>query len=274
MGQKRVEVYKDRRNSGCWLALIPLVALCFGAIMCVGAITAGLAAGLIRDVEVVQETFTEARDGAETAQIEIETGVASVNINALQDTDNLFVGDITYYGEVDFTTGGAEDRIVRLQQVDTEENIFGIFDFLNVSSRDDIIWDIGLAQDIPIDLLISAGVQDTTLDLSGLILSNVSLDLGVGEVDLTLPRPNTSYNVDINSGVGGITVDLPEGIAVRIEVTQGVGDVNVSGLDQISADEDNPASESGVWESADYNDAETRITITIDGGVGDITVRR
>ena len=274
MGTQRVEVYKGKGRGGCfWLILASLFLICIVPILCVGAIAAGLASGAISEVDLKSASFSEPLGDADSAQIQIDSGVAQVNINALTDSNNLFEGDITYYGEIDFTAGGDIEKIIRLEQVNTSGNFFGNFNFFNINTGEDIQWNIGIAPDVPVALNIQSGIESSTFNLADLYITDLQTNLGVGDTNITLPEPQESYSVNINSGIGNVTVNLPHDVAVRITAQQGLGDITVpANLRRISG-EDSDFGGSGVWESEGFANAERTITIEINGGVGDITVQ-
>jgi len=273
MGEQ-VQVKKGKNNNGClWIIVAAVFLVCFVPILCVGLITAALVTGVVSDVDLEETSFSEAFNDAESARIEISTGVGEINIDSLGDSNNLFEGDITYFGEIDFTAGGGADRVVRLEQLNVEENIFGVFDVFNiVTNSEEVAWNIGLAPEVPITLDIESGIEDSTLNLDGLNLNAFAGNFGLGDISITLPQPEQSYTVDLNAGVGNIIIMLPEGAAVRLEANQGIGNLNVERLQEVSSEE-SPVGNIGVWETEGFGNADTGITITINGGLGDITIR-
>ena len=273
MGKQKVEVYKGRSNGCLWMILLPIFGLCFIVVACMGTITAALAGGLISECDVREGNFASVLEGAESARVEIVTGIAEINITPLTDSNNLFEADIRYCGEVDFSAGGDDVRTIRLEQVNTDGNIFGTFNIFGVGEGNELVWNIGLAEGVPIDLDLESGIDNANLDLSDVTLAELTSETGVGEVVLSLPNPVESYDVNLESGVGDITINLPEGAAVRVEADLGIGDIDAANLTQISGDGDGPGSQNSVWESDNYAEADERITILINGGVGDITIR-
>lgn len=113
-------------------------------------------------------------------------------------------------------------------------------------------------------LAIKAGAGDVTVDLTGApSLTQLDADIGAGEVtvDLTGDWQN-DLDANIEGGVGEITLRLPRGVGVRVDVELGIGKVSASGL---SKDGD-----------AYVNDAfgESAVTLRVDiqGGVGEINL--
>jgi len=271
---KQVQVQKGKNNRSClWIILGAIFLICFAPILCVGVITAALFSGLISDVDLQTANFSEAMNDAETARVEIFSGVAQINISTLDDSNNLFEGDITYFGEIDFTAGGGADRVIRLEQLSVDENVFGLFDVFNiVTNSDEVTWNVGLAPDVPTEINIESGIENSTLDLSTLNLTGLTTNFGVGDIDLTLPTPQQSYRVTINAGIGNVAISLPETGAIRLEADQGIGDLDTGRLLEVTSDESTTGN-TGVWETEGFENAEITIIIDINGGVGDITLR-
>jgi hypothetical protein len=71
-----------------------------------------------------------------------------------------------------------------------------------------------------------------------------------------------------------VTVDVPEGSAVRVEASTGVGSVNLpANYASVGGDADKFVGEDGVWESAGFDESDRQIIIHFEGGVGSLTVR-
>lgn len=144
-------------------------------------------------------------------------------------------------------------------------------------------WDLRFRDDVPLTLRIECGAGDSELDLGGLdiprldmklgagnanvdLSGNISLerlefDLGAGDLNLDLTGDwEHNVDVDIQGGIGKTTLRLPKDIGVRIDVTQGIGDIETLGLQKRGGDYVNEA----------YEDADEIIEITIQAGIGAI----
>ena len=78
-------------------------------------------------------------------------------------------------------------------------------------------------------------------------------------------------NVNISTSSGAVTTDVPDGAALRLEIaSNSSGAVNVPGwMQQISGD-----NKTGVWETADFNQAAHQIFITVtNDSSGDISIQ-
>ena len=99
------------------------------------------------------------------------------------------------------------------------------------------------------------------MNLGGLNLRNVELTVGAGEVDMDLRgQPTTSYSVSIHGGVGTAVVHLPSTVAISAKASGGIGDINVSGLEQ----------RDGRWINPRATASPVTIDLDVHGGVGEI----
>ena len=71
------------------------------------------------------------------------------------------------------------------------------------------------------------------------------------------------YSVSIDAGVGEITVYIPAGLDVRMQLDTGLGETTISG---------EFIHQNGAYFTEGFDGAENYVEMTIDGGVGQITV--
>jgi hypothetical protein len=122
-------------------------------------------------------------------------------------------------------------------------------------------WDVRVNRDVAVDLEAHLGAGQATLDLGGLNMHSVDVNMGVGELKLDLRgQPKSDYAVHIRGGVGEATVRLPADVGVTATATGGIGDVSVKGLRQSD----------GRYYNEAYGHAKTTIRLDIQGGVGSI----
>ena len=246
--------------------------------------------GWAGDYEVKTASFSEPVGDARSAEVLLNLSVGRTTISPLRDSSNLIEADLTYVGEVEFRTEGESHKVVELHHVRGVQAQFPL-DFLGwAAPGGELTWDIGLSPNVDLNLTIGGGVGDARIDLSGLQLTDLTVNSGVGTIALTIPATGERYAATINSGVGdftltvaegaavelditggvgGFTIDVPDEAAIRLEADTGLGDVSVPGwLAQVSGDDDN-----GVWETENFSSAETPIRIQFDGGIGGLTIR-
>jgi serine/threonine protein kinase len=261
----------ERPGSGCfrWFIAISVVTIIILGIMAVtllsGLNTLGeiFASGVATREETQHEAITE--ELGEADSLEVTLKLAAVRA----DVDGQELPDLAVQGEYDTNTflsvttdyaveDGVGELTIEQQEAPDAPEGMTIPRLLGLTA------DLSLALNnaVPIDLTVNTGVGETNLDLRSLDLSALSIEAGVGTVDLRLPAG--SYEATMNAGVGSATIELPEDGAVDLRVLGGLGDIEVT--DSLESVGENH------WQSPGYEDAEQQIDLTITAGVGDLTV--
>lgn len=238
------------------------------------------------DVEVKTANLRAPRDGARSARVEIDFSVGRASLNALApDSDNLFEARINYVGEYEFDVSGAAQRMIKLRQKGQFPKGIGRI----IGDNKDLHWDIALAPGIPYRLSMKGGVGETNIDLSQLLVDEIRLETGIGRIALTLPTQDAPIDARISGGVGKTDIIIPDGACGKLDVDGGVGEViarlspdaavrlnATAGLGKVDLPESFQQVEGtghligvdGVWETANFADADNRIVIDFDGGIG------
>ena len=235
------------------------------AIMYVGP-SIGLGGNAERNHSTVDIPF----DGAKTLTLNIEAGIDSVLINPLIDSSNLVEADLWHFGDVDIKVDSDDrNKSVTIQQQDTSFN-FGFISDDGENSN----WAIDVNPDVPLAVDFEGGVGYAQMDLSAFNLTDLSMNMGVGTLNITLPTPQQSYTVDISGGIGEVIIDLPVETAVQIIAETGIGDLDLPlRLIQVAGDDDSFLGEDGTWQTEGFDQANNTITIKFDGGIGSLIIR-
>lgn len=236
---------------------------------------------LQRDVPV-----SYALDGIESAEMRIDLGPLPAELTVLEDSQYLIDGTVTYAGDLIFDVD--QSGTMADLRLDTRSPDFW---FLNPGSwrdfDDDDRWEIGLSPVPDLDLRLDGGSGSYDADLARLTVRNLSLDGGSGSGEMTMPSGNYDAFVDVGSGSifvrlpgdgaqqveidggsGGLRLLLPDTMAARFEIDYGSGSFSAGDrLLQQSGDDD-----FAIWETPNYDQADNRILVEIDGGSGSIAV--
>jgi hypothetical protein len=122
-------------------------------------------------------------------------------------------------------------------------------------------WNIALNNTLPIALEIAAGAGETELDLRGLDLTDLQLEMGAGNSTVDLSSAlNHDINATIQGGVGNVMVKLPTDMGVRVSTSTGIGGLTNAGLIQEGDDYVNEA----------YGESPHTLFLTIEAGIGAI----
>jgi hypothetical protein len=207
--------------------------------------------------ETVSQPLTAAR-----AEIQLSTTVGRLDVGP-GSSGNLIDGTL-HLGRNDrldraFSTRG-DTQVVRLSARQVRP---GVFNFGSLDP-DNAQWLIRLSPKVPLILKIATGVGESTLDLGGLKVTDLSLAVGVGNTALQLPAAG-AVTASIQGGVGRVDVRIPRGVQAQVRAHSGLGAVRVLGDFQRSGDTYTSSSSAG---------ASNRVDLQIEGGVGSITVEQ
>ena len=198
----------------------------------------------------------------ESVRAEIQMGIGELEVQS--GAANLMDAEFTFNiedwrPEVSYEQRGNIGEL-HVSQPDGEIN--GIPDDSDIKYS----WEIGLQNDVPLDLTIDVGVGESDLALGDLYLQNLVVDTGVGTTTIDLTgNVRDDYDVQINGGVGETAVYLPEGVGLRVEASTGIGSLVVNGLQR--------EGDSDLYTNDSYGSAAVNVTLEISGGIGEITVQ-
>ena len=168
----------------------------------------------------IQETkkFTGAYKGA-ALTVNVPAGTVFDNVNLTTGAGRLTIGKLSS-GMLDFELGAGDvsiDSLVATKSADIDGGA-GRITITNGTLKD-LDLDMGVGQ----------------LNLTSALTGNCQLDLGVGESNITLIGRKEDYKLDLEKGLGSISVD---GVNVsdygssgngtnKVEINGGVGSINV-----------------------------------------------
>jgi hypothetical protein len=208
-------------------------------------------------VDLRTEEQTVDLGGAERVVIELEIGIGKLNVrggsSALLDAE--FTYNVAEWAPtVDYSVKNGKGYL-SITQPDAEGK--------SVPDKARNEWELSLSDDVPLDLNIDMGVGNVLLELGDLRLTDLSVDQGVGNVKINLVGERTvDLAASVDGGVGNITVVVPSSIGVLLEADTGIGSFSTHGLKKLGDSYVNDA----------YGQSESTITLSIDAGIGKITV--
>ncbi len=261
-------------------------------VLIVGLMLVGPSFGLSGpSLDVITDTYDAPVSDAESAQVNLNATIGELTIGALDDSANLMEAEVAHTGQMNFQDNEASQRTINLTEEDSADDAFGwnFFSGFFNDAENQRYWHVDFNPNVPLQLNINTGVGQSRLDLSALQLTSLSLNVGVGSVIVELPasaetltaqiragvgETNVTIPEDaavilgINGGVGSVSVDVPDHTAVRLEANTGLGNINVPGnFADLGESNDNQ-----IWETPGFEAADQRITITFEGGIGNLTI--
>jgi len=253
-----LEIILGRAPTWASAPIAVLTLLAVGGLIAYGIITGGALQG----PALVSEEVYQPLNDLTSAQVKLTLGAGNVTLDALPGGKALLAGKVQYPAgspvRQSFEVRGGRGLISLKAGEEAEW-------FSTWLGGQRMEWDLGLTPSIPLELEVQAGVGETELDLRELQVRSFTLDAGVGRVSVTFPARVEETTATVEAGVGNITLVIPEGVAARISVDTGIGPVHI--------DQERFPRSDDVYLSPDFEEAQHRLWLSIDGGVGEITVR-
>jgi hypothetical protein len=248
-------LFGRRSGAGAIIALVVILVVLAGALAWGGGDLSAVAE------DPAAQPILQELDGAERAEITIAAGVGQLHLAGAPASGTLIEGTVIPHRNERIVSDFKREGDTAIYTLESEG---GRFILPGWGGRSRGVWDLRITQAIPVNLTVSTGVGESTIDLGRVQLSGLDIDTGVGETTITLPGRG-DFSAQVNGGVGEATVLIPDTIAARIRADAGIGSVNVQG-DYLRDGEE--------YISPDYETAEHKVELDIDGGVGSITVRQ
>ena len=213
-----VDIAVGHRRSPVWslVGLLIVLAMLVGALWAFGIVGG---AGQVLTGQKVEQPL----QGANRASVTLAPGVGSLRMEAHSLTDILLSGtvNVAQEGRIsrDFVRSGETAALTLRSQGDFTVG----FGSAGVGDWD---WKLGLTPAVPLTLDLSMGVGKIDLNLTGLTVEAIKVDMGVGETIVTLPA-NGGFTGKINGAIGMTTLVVPKGTAISLKVDTGLAGLNV-----------------------------------------------
>ena len=127
-------------------------------------------------------------------------------------------------------------------------------------------WTLQHASGVPTDIGVYGGATTLDLDLQRLAVRSLTVEAGAADIAVVLPANAGRTDASFRIGGGSLNIEIPAGVGARIELAGGVSSVDIDAARF-------PAQGDGRYASPDFENAANRVTIRIDAGAGDISVR-
>jgi hypothetical protein len=221
-------------------------------------------------------------EDAESAQVEIDSSIGEVLIEALSDSENFIEGDLYSVEEEKIRQNYdiKDDKILYSLSSEWDTNVSPSFSNFD---KEHLSWELYLTDEIPLDLSVFLGIGESELDLSDLQIDELYLSVGIGETQLTLP--DGQYQAQIEGGIGQSVITLPNEGQIKLNVEGGIGEVVIyipedmvakiyvdRGISGLSIPEDYIRQED-IYVSPNYREGKNYLELYVDQGIGNISIR-
>lgn len=127
-------------------------------------------------------------------------------------------------------------------------------------------WVFQLTNEVPVSMKFDGGAASLDFDFTDTKLEFLGVDMGAASLTLKLPAHAGRTLVDVESGAASIDITVPQGVAARIRIEQGASaqSIDSSRFPQVM---------DGMYQSPDFDSAENRAEINLEGGANSVTIR-
>lgn len=232
-----------------WAALWPVMLILLGVWVLLG-VTGGT------NVEV--ERLAIPLENSSPVEVIVSHGLGQSTLAGAAASGMLVEGEFTSGVDATYQTVGDTRRLTLSLPHDVFPAVIP-FGWGNTLS-----WDYRLSGEVPLSLRIKGGAGILRADLHALRVRELNLEGSAGSVAITMPATGATQ-AQVEGGVGEVRVTIPREVAARIQTSTGVGSMRV---DQQRF----PMIGDHLYQSPGYDNAENRLDLRIEGGVGTVTV--
>ncbi len=210
-----------------------------------------------RDMEVTNLSMPLA--GSTRAELRINHGAGRLQIGSGSAPEMLLSG--RFEGGVERTYNQGGD----FAQVKLSLPAMVVPPFFGWNTRG-FLWAIDLNPSVNYSLILNTGAGEARLDLSQLKVTGLKLETGASDTEVTLPQAAGYTKVDLHGGANAIKLQVPQGVAARVQVEAVMAGVNVNTARF-------PKTMANSYQSPDFETAANRVDIRFEGAIGSIDVK-
>ncbi|MBN1135764.1 MAG: hypothetical protein JXM73_04220 [Anaerolineae bacterium] len=204
------------------------------------------------------DRIAEPLEGAERASLDVRSAAGKLTMSQLEDSSLLVEAtlDLATSRKPTWQVERNGDQVSMQLAYESGRSF-------NIGWGRGETWDLRLSPAVAWELTANLAAGEARLDLTGLDLDALSLELGAGQYVVTLPE-TMGGKATIKGGVGSLVLEIPEGLAARVSIERGIAPASMS---------DRFEKKDGAYVTRDWETSANRVEVEINLGVGGITVR-
>ncbi|MBS4537872.1 hypothetical protein GOQ27_05325 [Clostridium sp. D2Q-11] len=209
------------------------------------------------DRSSVSKTYSiKMDDGIEKGQLDLDIGGTKFEVNS--SSENMTTINSSHKFEY------KKNRKNSTQYIDISNHNKKYF-LNSIGKNGSPFLNVEINESIPWGIEIDCGAIDGELNLKEVDIETLDLDMGAGNIEITLGDKSSVGSIDINSGVSKVVLNIPKESGLRIDLDGGLNSTNIKKLGLIKEDED-------VLVSENFDDALSKYEINIDMGLGEFKI--
>lgn len=199
--------------------------------------------------------IVEMSEDIELGGLHLDVGATNFSVDSIEDD---FIR-IEHDGAFEYTFDNRDSiEYVYL----SNEKVFLKNNFLKNSSNRSL--EIAINKDIPWEFNMDIGAISGRLDLKDIMVEHLILDMGAGDLEMTLGNKNDFTLIDIDAGASKLVLNLPRDVGLDISFDGGLNSTNLDSLDLIK--------NNNSYISKNYEDTASKYEIEVNMGVGEFVL--
>lgn len=236
-----------------WNLFLPLILILLGAWVLIGYFIPG------KPLEM--EPGRVAVEGAASAKILLQHGGGKLTLKSGAEPFDLLTG--SFSGGIDIDSKQEGDQLtVNIRPKYRRLAVMGPPWIWGPNNRFD--WDMRLSDEIPLDLVIKTGANESSLDLTDLQVKYLRVETGASSTNIKLSETVPYSKTIIKAGAASVKIQIPANVSAKIHVSGGLTDARV--------DRNRFPKVGGYYQSQDYESSLQKADIRVDMGVGSVVV--
>ncbi|MCX6066436.1 MAG: hypothetical protein NT121_11890 [Chloroflexi bacterium] len=129
-------------------------------------------------------------------------------------------------------------------------------------------WRFQVTQEVPVAIKVDAGASSLDFDMTDIRLTYLGVDTGASMLKVKLPVNAGHTLVNVESGAATVDMIVPEGVAARIRLEQGVSSTKIDEkrFPLLTA-------MGNLYQSPDFDSAANKVEINLEGGANSVQIR-
>ncbi len=194
----------------------------------------------------------------ETSYGELNLDIGAARINVDSEKNNLLKVDA---------------RGIKLNHNNAYKNDMetAIFNFTNKNHNPtvyrirDSSYNFRLNENVIWDLDLNLGAVSTTLNLENIATRSVDLDMGAGNLEITLGNKYNKSDIKIDSGASNINITVPKDAGIKIRLDSSLSKINTDDLNLVKLGD--------YYISPDYDEKGVKLVFRVSMSVGRVDFR-
>ncbi len=210
------------------------------------------------DAEVTKDVAVVKSKGAKNVEVDLNIGAGRLVLSG--GASELLTGGFIYSNkkwkpEINYKVKNSKG-VLKIEQPDNGD--------FTINDDDKYVWNLKFNNDIPLNFDIELGAGLSEIALSELNLKHFHMVMGVGKTEIDLRgKWKQSTEIYLDGGIGLSQVYIPDNVGVKLEVTKGIGGVDVKNLIK---------KKNSVYVNKAYENSDVVINIFLKTGIGKIEV--